>query len=129
MTNATINTEATTTEIADLVTGVVVGIAAIDLEDKLSMKMLAEKINELVSKINSMSPATRVRGPLSENSMTEEHARRIMLGDLKDASHKEAGETLKLSYGQIYSARKGFTFKAIYQEMIKGQKAEASAAQ
>ena len=31
--------------------------------------------------------------------------------DLKDAA-KELG----LSYGQIYSARKGFTFKAIYKE-------------
>jgi hypothetical protein len=120
---------ATTTEIAAETEVLSITLVAIDLEDKLSMKMLAEKINELVSKINSMSPATRVRGPLSENNMTEEHARRVMLGDLKDKSHKEAGEELKLSYGQIYSARKGFTFKVVYQEMIKAQKAEASAAQ
>lgn len=98
-------------------------LIAINLEDKLSLKMLAEKINEIVAKVNEMkAPAARVRGPLSESAMTEEHARRIMLGDLKDASHKEAGETIGLSYGQVYSARKGFTFKVVYQEMIKATK-------
>ena len=44
-----------------------------------------------------------------------------MLGDLKDKSHKECAEVLQLSYGQIYSARKGFTFKPIYKEMIEAQ--------
>jgi hypothetical protein len=46
-----------------------------------------------------------------------------MLGDLKEDSHKEAAEKLGLSYGQIYSARKGFTFKPIYKEMMDAAKA------
>ena len=100
-------------------------IELINIEDKITMKLLAEKLNEVITKLNASSPqATRNRGPQSERTMTDEDARRIMLGDLKDASHKEAAETLGLSYGQVYSARKGFTFKAIYQEMIKGNKAE-----
>ena len=97
----------------------------INLEDKITLKLLAEKLNEVITKVNASSPqATRNRGPQSERTMTDEDARSIMLGDLKDASHKEAAETLGLSYGQIYSARKGFTFKVIYQKMIKGNKAE-----
>ena len=81
------------------------------------MKLLAEKLNEVITKVNASSPqATRNRGPQSERTMTDEDARRIMLGDLKEASHKDAAETLGLSYGQIYSARKGFTFKGVYKE-------------
>ena len=110
-----------TTQVAE----VAAQIELINLEDKLTMKALAEKLNEVITKLNASSPqATRNRGPQSERTMTDEDARRIMLGDLKDASHKDAAEQLGLSYGQIYSARKGFTFKVIYQEMIKGTKAE-----
>lgn len=49
--------------------------------------------------------------------MTDDDARRIMTGDLKDLKHKDAAEKLGLSYGQIYSCRLGFTFKAIHKEM------------
>lgn len=99
-------------------------IASIDLEGKISLKELAAKINEIVARVNQLQPSkARDRGPESEKSMTEDDARRIMLGDLKDKSHKECAETLKLSYGQVYSARKGFTFKSIYKEMINGNKA------
>lgn len=77
------------------------------------------KVNEIVEFLNSQP--TRDRGPKSERTMTDDDARRIMLGDLKDKSHKECAEVLQLSYGQIYSARKGFTFKPIYKEMIEAQ--------
>lgn len=73
------------------------------------------KINELVEKANTK----RDRGPESSRIMTEDDAKRIMLGDLKDASHTKAAETLGLSYGQVYSARKGFTFKPVYQKSLK----------
>lgn len=97
-------------------------IALIDLESKLSLKMLAEKINELVEAQNAVKPtAARNRGPESERVMTEDDARRILLGDLKDATHTVAATELGLSYGQIYSARKGFTFKPVYQEWRKAQ--------
>ena len=105
-----------TTQVAEITNE----IGLINLEDKLTLKLLAEKLNEVITKVNAYSPqATRNRGPQSERTMTDEDARRIMLGDLKEASHKDAAEQLGLSYGQVYSARKGFTFKAIYQEMIK----------
>ena len=98
-------------------------IELINLEEKLSLKQLAEKLNEIITAQNALvvSKPPRNRGPESAREMTEDDARRILLGDLKDASHKVAAETLNLSYGQIYSARKGFTFKTVYQEWKKAQ--------
>lgn len=57
------------------------------------------------------------RGPKSDREMTDDDARRIMTGDLATKSHKDAAEELKLSYAQVYSARKGFTFKHIAKEL------------
>lgn len=74
---------------------------------------LEETVKNLTAKIENR------RGPKSTRQMTEDDAKRIMLGDLKDKSHKEAADTLGLSYGQIYSARGGFTFKEIYKESQK----------
>jgi hypothetical protein len=54
------------------------------------------------------------RGPMSTRSMTEADAVRIMTGDLKAKSIKECAKELGLSYGQIYSARNGYTFKTQY---------------
>jgi predicted DNA-binding protein (UPF0251 family) len=48
--------------------------------------------------------------------MTTEDAERVLLGDLKCMSTKEAAVTMGLSYGQVYSCRKGFTFKKVYKE-------------
>lgn len=77
------------------------------------IEILNKKIEELSAKFENR------RGPKSDRQMTEKDAERIMLGDLKDASHKKAAEELGLSYGQIYSARKGFTFKEVYQKSSK----------
>ena len=77
----------------------------------------AQIIADLVSRIEALEARpTRDRGPASERTMTEEDALRIQLGDLKDLSHKKAAEELGLSYGQIYSARNGFTFKTAHKE-------------
>jgi len=98
-------------------------IEMIDLNEKLSMKILAEKLNEIVEALNK-APAPRDRGPKSEHAMTIEDARKVISGELKDASHKEAAEKLGLSYGQIYSARKGFTFKEVHAEIRKAKGAK-----
>ena len=55
----------------------------------------------------------RDRGPKSERSMTDEDAARVKFGDLKDQAHKDAAQELGLSYGQIYSARGGYTFNHV----------------
>lgn len=134
--NATTETLASqSTEIAVLATRLE-NLAHLNLEDKLTLKHLGEKINELIVFANALNDraeiaakaapvasVSRNRGPASEKVMSEEDARQVMLGDLKSDSHKEAAEKLGLSYGQIYSARKGFTFKPIYKEMIEALKA------
>lgn len=100
----------------------------------LSLKSLQEQIDEMKLIIEAQSTSiallqeqvknpekVRDRGPKSEGEMSDSDAIRCMLGDLKDASHKDAALALKLSYGQIYSARKGYTFKKVYQRMARGE--------
>ncbi len=90
----------------------------LNTETKISQADLVAKMNEIISALNEAN-SPRDRGPKSERTMTDEDARRVIFGDLKDVSHKAAAETLELSYGQIYSARKGFTFKPIHKEASK----------
>jgi len=113
------NTENTlNTEIAAIAEAVKsVGIEL--LGEKAKTHDIVVKINEIIEKLNSLevkAPKAKNRGPDSQREMTEDDARRISLGDLKDFSHKNAAAELSLSYGQVYSARKGFTFKEIYKE-------------
>ncbi len=123
MTNAIQTVAAQAQEVtAEAIVQVSNEISSLDINDKkLSVKQIAEKLNEIIASLNTLqninSRVTRDRGPKSEKDMTEDDARKVMLGELKDASHKSAAETLGLSYGQVYSARKGFTFKSIYKEM------------
>lgn len=92
------------------------------LDEGAKLKDVIAKVNELADRLNSAKLLkTRDRGPDSQREMTEDDARRILLGDLSDKAHKAAAEELGLSYGQIYSARKGFTFKGIYKEWRDAQ--------
>lgn len=83
---------------------------------KLSMAELTTLVFELQARIavlETPKPATNA----SQREMTDDDARRILNGDLAQTKHKEAGEKLNLSYGQIYSCRLGYTFKAIHKEL------------
>lgn len=71
---------------------------------------LEARIAKLEEQINNR------RGPKSEREMTDDDARRVIGGDLKDKSHKECAAELGLSYAQVYSCRKHFTFKHIHKE-------------
>jgi DNA-directed RNA polymerase specialized sigma24 family protein len=86
------------------------------LESEQTVKSLTLIVNQLIEEVNKLASQKRDRGPKSENAMTEEHARKILMGDLKDTSHKKCAELLGLSYGQVYSARNGYTFKEVYKE-------------
>lgn len=89
------------------------------LDPKCKLPEVIAKLNEVIAKLNEVDSSktkTRDRGPDSTREMVEDDARRILLGDLKDKSHKEAAKELGLSYGQVYSSRKGFTFKGVYKE-------------
>lgn len=80
------------------------------------LKLIEDKITVKVREGNG-------RGPLSTRAMTVEDAKKIMLGNMKDMSIKTCAKDLGLSYGQVYSARNGYTFKEQYAEMVKANKA------
>lgn len=80
------------------------------------------RIKELEDKVSKIK--TRDRGPKSTREMTEEDGKRILFGDLKKMSHKEAAKELGLSYGQIYSARSGYTFRYLEDDEKKRIKDE-----
>lgn len=109
-------------EVNEIVNEINNEIESLDLNSKLTVKAVAEKLNEIIEKVNTLKNApTRNRGPKSTREMTEQDARDMMIGDLKDLSHNAVAKELGLSYGQVYSARKGFTFKSIYREWEKTQ--------
>lgn len=86
----------------------------------MTKEALEQKVADLEARVTKLeAEAVKRSGPKSQREMTEDDARRISLGDLKAESHTKCAELLNLSYGQIYSARKGFTFKKIYQEANK----------
>jgi len=97
-----------TTEIAESP-----ALKALDPHAKLPEVVAA--LNAVIARLN----ARRDRGPESTRVMTEADARAISLGEQRALSHTKAAEALGLSYGQVYSARKGFTFKAVYKEAVK----------
>lgn len=96
------------------------------LDARAKLPEVIETLNLVIARLNEAGKprSWRDRGPESTREMTEDDARRVLLGDLKDKSHKDAATELGLSYGQVYSARKGFTFKYVYKEFR-----EAAAAQ
>jgi hypothetical protein len=81
------------------------------LNSKSSLADVIKHVNALTLKVNDIK--VRDRGPKSERSMTDDDAKRVKFGDLKDASHKDAAKKLGLSYGQIYSCRGGYTFNHV----------------
>jgi len=76
-----------------------------------TLSLQVEQLTQTVEKLSTK------KGPASTREMTLEDAERIINGDLRSMSHKVAAEKLGLSYGQIYSARGGYTFKGV--ERIK----------
>ena len=73
------------------------------------------KVNEMIESHNKL---TDRRGPKSEREMTDEDAKKILVGgEMASKSHKDAAEALGLSYAQVYSCRKGFTFKHIHKAL------------
>lgn len=100
-----------------------------ELEAKVeSLEALVNSLTEklVAIEVEQKKIADR-RGPKSDREMTDDDARRVMGGDMKSVSHKDAAEKLGLSYAQVYSARKGFTFKHIAKELFEAAKKAASA--
>ena len=80
---------------------------------KVSNEALLERIEQLEEALR------KKRGTASTREMTDEDARRVLNGDLREVSHKKASEALGLSYGQVYSCRLEYTFKHIHKALDK----------
>lgn len=78
---------------------------------------LVQSQQQEIEKLKTNAPANGGRNREAQREMTDDDARRIMTGDLKDKKHNEAANMLGLSYGQVYSCRLGYTFKHIHKEM------------
>lgn len=116
-----VNEMTNTTNVTEIIE-IIESIEIAKLDENAKLKEIVAKLNEVIEKMNTAkAPKVRDRGPDSQREMTEDDARRILLGDLKDKAHKAVAEELGLSYGQIYSARKGFTFKGVFKEFRDAQ--------
>jgi hypothetical protein len=84
-----------------------VAIAA--LEARISL--LTEKVQMLEVKLarNKSSALVRV--------MTDDDARLVLGEEFADLNHLDTAQRIGLTYGQVYSARKGFTFKHVAREL------------
>lgn len=53
----------------------------------------------------------------TKRNMTDEDALRVLTGDLREVSHKDAAEKIGLTYAQVYSCRLEFTFKHVHKDL------------
>lgn len=85
----------------------------------MNMQELIKAMETLSARVKVLEDAAeqkRDRGPASEREMTEADAHRVKFGDMKNTKAKDAAEALGLSYGQVYSARGGYTFKQVKED-------------
>jgi DNA-directed RNA polymerase specialized sigma24 family protein len=75
-----------------------------------------EMFEELVARVAQIE--AKLNAPkVSPTEMTDADAEKILSGEFHQLKHKEAAEKLGLTYGQVYSARMGFTFKHIVKKL------------
>lgn len=77
-------------------------------------KALKEQLEDITAKVEG-----RNKSAPTKRNMTDADALKVLTGDLKDLSHKDAAEKAGLTYAQVYSCRGGFTFKHVIHELEK----------
>lgn len=90
----------------------------VDIETlRVEVEALKTLTTALEVKIGNLEMVVgEVKASKPKKMMTEDDAKRVILGDLCVKSIKEAAIELGLTYGQIYSARNGYTFKSVHAE-------------
>lgn len=76
----------------------------------------SETLTARIEKIETLVLARNASAATKRN-MTDEDALRVLTGDLRDLSHKEAAEKIALTYAQVYSCRLEFTFKHVHKDL------------
>lgn len=81
---------------------------------RMSNAEMSAAIAALVQRVEALEAAAAPVPKGEAKEMTDADAERVTYGDLASAKHKEAAAQLGLTYGQVYSARGEFTFKAVH---------------
>jgi hypothetical protein len=82
-------------------------------EMRVAICELQRQVAELVAQRSTSSKSSNAEG----KEMTDDDARAVLTGNYSAMKHKDAATALGLTYGQVYSCRKEFTFKHIHKEM------------
>jgi DNA-directed RNA polymerase specialized sigma24 family protein len=85
--------------------------------NKESFAALIATVGALTERVQALESKNQTSS--TKREMTVEDARAVILGAQRELSHKEAAAALGLSYGQVYSARGGYTFKAVTAKEMK----------
>ena len=81
-------------------------------EQRAALEARDALIEDLVAKVEG-----RNKSAPTKRNMTDDDARRVLNGALKDKPHKEAAEEIGLTYAQVYSCRLEYTFKHVLKEL------------
>ena len=69
-----------------------------------------------VAEVESLIRGRNRSAPMKRN-MTDADAMRVLVGDVAELGHKEAGEQVGLTYAQVYSCRLEYTFKHVHKKL------------
>lgn len=83
---------------------------------KLTLADVIAQVAALEARVAQLEAASAPKSS-DVKEMTDDHARQILIGDLKDTKHNDAAKKLGLSYGQVYSCRGEYTFKHIHKAL------------
>jgi hypothetical protein len=81
-----------------------------------SIEAMTATLATIGARIDALEQASKPVAK-SDKDMTDDDARSVLNGETKDMKHNDAAKKLGLSYGQVYSARLGYTFKHIHKEL------------
>lgn len=99
-------------------------VPANEFEQIKGLKFNAETFRALIEIVQSQNERISALESKNQTSstkreMTVADAEIIMIGEHREKSHKECEKLLGLSYGQVYSARLGHTFKPVTKAMAE----------
>lgn len=94
--------------------------AKCDAQGKIldDLQVVVASLSDVVDEVRERGMG-RNKSSSTKRDMTSADALRVMTGDLKDLSHKDAAERAGLTYAQVYSARGEFTFKHVHADLRK----------
>lgn len=81
-----------------------------------TIEELVTQITDLNKRVEELEAAKTV-AKKDQREMTDADALAILKGEQSSLTHNKAAEALKLSYGQVYSCRLGYTFRHIWKQI------------